>query len=53
MARQVSKNASITPEMDRFIANPATSGRYQNASEEAIRQERLLQFAGTPSRVEG
>lgn len=57
MTRQVCKNVSITPEMDRFIAERVTSGRYQNASEvvraalrvlerdEAIEQERRLRLS--------
>ncbi|WP_073136410.1 type II toxin-antitoxin system ParD family antitoxin [Muricoccus roseus] len=62
MPRQICKNVSITPEMDRFIADRVTSGRYQNASEvvraalrvlereEAIEQERMARLA---SRVSG
>jgi antitoxin ParD1/3/4 len=64
MNRQICKNVSITPGMDRFITERASSGRYQNASEvvraalrvlepeEAIEQEQLLRLVARPSKVE-
>jgi antitoxin ParD1/3/4 len=64
MNRQICKNVSITPAMDRFITERASSGRYQNASEvvraalrvlepeEAIEQEQLLRLVARPSKVE-
>ncbi|PWC28789.1 type II toxin-antitoxin system ParD family antitoxin [Teichococcus aestuarii] len=64
MPRQICKNVSITPAMDRFILERVSSGRYQNASEvvraalrvlereEAIEQERLLRLAACPAEME-
>ncbi|MCI0754315.1 type II toxin-antitoxin system ParD family antitoxin [Teichococcus vastitatis] len=64
MTRQICKNVSITPAMDRFIAERIASGRYQNASEvvraalrvlereEAIEQERFLRLAACSSETE-
>jgi antitoxin ParD1/3/4 len=64
MNRQICKNVSFTPAMDRFITERASSDRYQNASEvvraalrvlereEAIEQEQLLRLAARPSKVE-
>ncbi|MFC4167148.1 type II toxin-antitoxin system ParD family antitoxin [Teichococcus aestuarii] len=64
MPRQICKNVSITPAMDRFILERVSSGRYQNASEvvraalrvlereEAVEQERLLRLAACPAEME-
>lgn len=42
MANQVSKNVSLTPELDAFIGAEVASGRYQNASEVVRAALRLM-----------
>jgi putative addiction module CopG family antidote len=42
MANQVSKNVSLTPELDALIGAEVASGRYQNASEVVRAALRLL-----------
>jgi antitoxin ParD1/3/4 len=42
MASQISRNVSLTPELDAFISAEVASGRYQNASEVVRAALRLM-----------
>ena len=44
MAKRITLNISLTPELDRFINARVASGRYQSASEVVREGLRLLDF---------